>query len=134
MFVFPWRNRGDSPTAEGAPIVGEIFREDRITFGESRRTDRIGIIPTVPKITFAKLLRFPAEIGFFRLADLIGAIANELGVPFRHAEFPGHFGAAELALAFVPAAVHGPIPGERRAVFAHKGGLHTVGRPVTEPI
>ena len=59
--------------------------------------------------------------------------AEELGVPLRQAILPRHGRAAELARAVVPAAVHGPVPAERRAVLDQKHRLHPDRRPVLEP-
>src|SRR3954467_300936 len=88
----------------------------------------------MPNCSGLKLFGLPSQVGRLRLADLKGAIAQELRVPFREAELPWHLGAAELTLAFVPSAIHGPIPGEGRAVLAHKRRLHSLRGPVFEPI
>src|SRR5260370_432967 len=88
----------------------------------------------MPNVTGAKLSGLPSEIRFLRFADLISAVAEELGVPFGETAFPRHLGAAPLTLPFVPAAVHRPVPREGSAVFASKRGLDAFGGPVLEPI
>src|SRR6266404_4504887 len=134
MSVFPRRNPGHTPSAKSSKVVREIPGEHGILFVEAIRPDRVGIIPAVPEIACAELLRLPAQIRFFRFADLEGAVAKKLRVPFRQAKLPRHFGAAEFALALEPSAVHRPVPRERRAVFASEHGLHTRVCPVPEPV
>src|SRR5262249_8949684 len=124
--VFPGRNCRDAPGAEGAPVVGEVAGEDRIPLGKDLRAEGIGIIPAVPEAAGPELLGLPPEFLLLHRANAVGPIAEELRVPLRQAEFPGHSSAAELALAAVPAPVHGAVPGERHAVFAEEERLHTL--------
>src|SRR5262249_37804695 len=132
--VLPRRNAGHTPGAIRPPVVVQIQGENRIPFVEPVRADGTRVIPTMPHLALAKLPGLATEIRLFRLADLKGAIAQELGVPFGETEFPRHPGAAPLALALVPTAVHRPVPRERRAVFAGKRRLDAVGGPVLEPV
>ena len=88
----------------------------------------------MPELAGPELLGLPAQVRLLRLADLEGPVAEELRVPLGQAELPRHLRAAELPLALVPAAVHRPVPGERRAVFAREDRLHALGRPVLEPV
>src|SRR4051812_47113133 len=88
----------------------------------------------MPEVPSAKLFCFPTQIRLLSVADGISAITEELRVPFGETEFPGNFGAAEFPLALVPTAIHGPIPRERRAEFAEKCRLHSLSRPMPEPV
>src|SRR5947209_7644018 len=88
----------------------------------------------MPGISRAELGGFPAQILLLFFLDSVSAVAEELGVPLREAELPRNLPAAPLALALVPAAVHRPVPGEWRTVFAQEDGLDTLVRPVAEPI
>src|SRR5438105_8884172 len=106
MAVLPGRDRRNAPAAKGAPIVGQIKGEERIAFLEPGRADLERIIPPMPEIAGPKLSSLPAQVGFFLLADLVSAIAEELRIPFGQAKFPGHPRAAEFPLALVPSAVH----------------------------
>src|SRR2546425_7301564 len=92
------------------------------------------IIPAMPAFPGAELPGFPPQVRGFGLADLKSAVAEELRVPFGETELPRHDGAAPFALPLVPAAIHRPVPGERRAVFAGEQGLHALVRPAPEPI
>src|SRR5205814_4950992 len=121
------------PGPEGGPVVVDISSEHRILLVESRRADRVRIIPAMPDFAGAELFGFPAQVGGFGLADLVSAVAEELGVPFRHAKFPRRLRAAEVALALIPAAVHGPIPSEGGAKLAGKDVLHALGVLMLEP-
>ncbi len=103
--VLPGGDGGEAPGAEGAEVVGKVGGEDGVAFIEGRGADLVGVIPAVPEFAVAELLGFPAEVGFFGFAGVVGGVADELGVPFCEAEFPGDLGTAELALAAVPAAV-----------------------------
>ena len=98
------------------------------------RADLVGIIPAMPELAGAELPGLPAQVRLLHLADPEGPVAEELGVPLGEAELPGHPRAAERPLALVPAAVHGPVPGERGAVLAGEDGLDARRRPVLEPV
>src|SRR6266496_6595882 len=92
------------------------------------------IIPSMPDLPVAELPGFPPQVRGFGFADLISAVAKELRVPFGETELPRHDGAAPFALSLIPAAIHRPVPGEGRAVFAGEQGLHALCRPVLEPV
>ena len=132
--VLPGRIGGEAPGAESAPVVGGIGGLHRLKLIQARIADGIRVIPAEPGAALAELLRLPAEIAFFAVADLIGGIAEELGVPFRDAILPRHGGVAEFAPAVVPAAIQGPVPAERRAVFDEHERFDACGRPMLEPI
>ena len=72
----------------------------------------------MPELAGVKLFGFPAQAFLLQISKLICLVPQELGIPFGHAEFPGHFGAAKGPNTLVPAAVHHPIPGDRDAIFA----------------
>src|SRR5207247_527802 len=59
---------------------------------------------------------------------------EKLRIPLGQAKFPWHFCAAELALTFVPSAVHRPVPSKGRAVLASERRFHPVAGPVLEPV
>ncbi len=94
---FPGRGRGDAPGAERPQVVGKIHPDHRMPIGEPRRSHLVGIIPAMPAPAGAQLPGLPAQVGLLHFADLIGAVAKELGIPLGHAELPGHAGVAEGA-------------------------------------
>src|SRR5207244_3810431 len=115
--VLPGRGRRDAPGAIGAPVIGEVAGEDWVPLLEDTGAEGVGIIPAMPELAVAELRRLPAQVRLLRLADPEGAVPEELGIPFREAEFPGHDRAPELPLAVIPPAVHRPVPGERDAIL-----------------
>src|SRR5439155_20892097 len=86
--IFPRRNAGHAPGAKRPPVVGQIQGEDRITFVEAVRTDRIGIIPTMPHVADAELPGFPPAIRLLRFADLKSAVSEELRAPYGKPALP----------------------------------------------
>src|SRR5262249_51766250 len=119
----------EPPGAVGPPVVGEVEGPDLVPVVEGARAQGVGVVPAVPELPRPELLRLPAEVRLLRLAEPEGPVAQELGVPLGQAELPGDPGAAELPLPPIPAAVHGPVPGERGAVLAQEEGLYTLRRP-----
>src|SRR5258708_2134733 len=105
-----------------------------MTIGEARRADFDGVVPAMPGFGREELRGLPAKVGLLGIAEGICAIAEELGVPFGVAEFPGDGGAAELPVAVEPAAIHRPVPGKRCAVLAEEERLDASRCPMAEPI
>src|SRR5690349_14620701 len=115
MTVLPRRIAGDAPGSKRAPVLRDIAGEDRVALVEPIGPNLEWVIPAMPEVAGPELFGFPAQVGFFGFARLKGGVTEELGVPLADTEFPGNFGAAEFALALVPAAIHGPVPCERGA-------------------
>src|SRR5205807_1252266 len=92
------------------------------------------VIPAMPQVAGPKLTGLPAQVALLGLCDLEDAVAEELGVPLRQAELPGHAGTAKVPDILVPAAIHRPIPRARHAKLAGEDWLHALRGPVLEPI
>src|SRR5262249_11924351 len=118
VVVLPGGGRRDPPRAEGAEVVREVASDDLVAVVAHLGADLVGIVPAVPDLPLAALAGLPAQVLLLHLGDAVGAVPQELGVPFGQAEFPGDAGTAERALAPVPSAVHRPVPRERGAVLA----------------
>ena len=132
--MLPRRDRGHAPAAKGPPVVRQVLGQDGIAFVKVAGAQLVRIVPAMPQPPAAELVGLPPQVSPLLFADPIRRVTEELGVPFRQAEFPRHGGAAELATALKPAAVHGPIPGERGPVLAGEKRLHPDRRPVLEPV
>src|SRR5439155_20344263 len=84
--VLPRRVGGETPGAVGAPVVGQVAREDVLPVVELARPHRDRVIPPVPEIPLLELSGFPAEVPLLGVADAVGPVAEELGVPLGRTE------------------------------------------------
>ncbi len=134
MAVFPGRGCRHAPGPVGPQVFSQVHADHRMPVIKLRRSHLVRIIPALPETARSNLPGLPAQVGLLQIADLKGPVAQELRVPLGHAQLPRHAGTAEGAFAQVPAAVHGPVPGERCSVLAEEHGFRPLLRPVLEPV
>ena len=73
--VLPGRVGGKAPGAECPPVVRGVSGLHWLHLVQPRVSHRVGVIPTLPRVALAELLRLPPQIAFFPITDLVGRIA-----------------------------------------------------------
>src|SRR5206468_4114601 len=132
--MLPGRIRSQAQRAKRAPVVGGVAGKDLGAFVEVAGADVMIVVTTMPEVARLELFSLVAHFLLLALADLVGAVADELRVPLGQAKLPRHLGAAEVALPFVPTAIHRPVPRERHSVLDGEHRLDALIRPMLEPI